>query len=140
MSEETGGHTPPNAPAPPGTGDTADVPSPPSCICLTENFRSARFDRRWLPGMDPTRGRYADVAVDRCRTCGRYWLSYEFEFESFSRSGRWYRGLITPEAARTVTPETAAAVLEGLPWYFAGGSWFGGRIHRRSGRLEDWPG
>jgi len=115
MTEVPEGRIPPGALAPSDTPDEIDAPSTPSCVCLTEGFRAARFERRELPGIDPTRGRYADVAVDRCLTCGRSWLHYHFEFESFSRSGRWYRGLITPAVASTVTPETAAAVLEGLP-------------------------
>ena len=67
-------------------------------------------------------GRFADATLNRCRSCGRLWLRYLVEYEVFSRSGRWARGLISDEAAQTITPETAAPFLNGLDWYLYGGS------------------
>lgn len=91
--------------------------------------------RRYL-GEDPTNGRYADVHLESCPECGRQWLHYAFEIEAFSRSGRWYRGEVTAEQVVHVTAETAAALLESLPAYEAGGSYFGGQVHSRSGPLD----
>jgi hypothetical protein len=84
-----------------------------ACRCLDGWDRSTDFDERAL-GEDPQRGRFADVTMQRCRRCGRLWLRYFFEFEAFSNSGRWYRGLVSPELAATVTAENAAAILESL--------------------------
>lgn len=54
-------------------------------------------------------------------------MHYYVEFESFPKSGRWFRGLISDEILPLVEPETALTVLEKLEWYFYGGSFFGGR-------------
>jgi hypothetical protein len=69
-------------------------------------------------------GRFADVRLDQCRLCGRPWLHYHYEVEAFSKSGRWYRGLVTPEQAARATPANALEILAALPWYLYGGSWF----------------
>jgi hypothetical protein len=106
------------------------------CRCLQPPFVYTQFDSTYL-GVDPQNGRYADVSMDVCRACGRNWLHYHFELEWQSRSGRWYRGLVASEVARGVSALNAASVLEELPWYFAGGSYFGGNVHRASGRLID---
>src|SRR5258706_14617618 len=86
-------------------------------------------------GQDPVRGRFADVHLQHCPNCGLFWLSYQFEFEAFSESGRWYRAEIPAHIASTVTSETAAAVLEALPCYETGGGYFGGVPLIRSGPL-----
>ena len=39
--------------------------------------------------------------------------------------------------AGSVTPGSARAVLEGLEWYWPGGSHHFGRVHRSSGPLHD---
>jgi hypothetical protein len=93
------------------------------------------FERTVL-GSDPTDGRYADVAINRCRTCTRTWLQYQVEYEAFSRSGRWARGVVTREQASAVTPETAADLLHGLPWYLYGGSYFDGVAGRKTGPMR----
>jgi hypothetical protein len=103
-----------------------------SCTCFQPPFAYKQFDRTHL-GVDPQQGRYADVSLDRCHTCGRLWLHYHFEFEAETASGRWYRGLLPWDIALNVAAPTSASVLEGLPWYFAGGSYFGGKIHKASG-------
>ena len=85
-------------------------------------------------GVDPTKGRFGEVSIETCRHCGAKWLRYFVEHEGFSESGRWYRGLVTDEQARSVTPEGALAVLEALPWHFYGGSYF-----RTTGRKGSGP-
>jgi hypothetical protein len=105
-----------------------------ACKCLQPRFVHTHFDSTFL-GVDPQEGRYADVSIDRCRICRRNWLHYHFELEWQSRSGRWYRGLVADEVAANVSALNAASVLEELPWYFAGGSYFGGNVHRASGCL-----
>ncbi len=105
-----------------------------TCPCV-DGWRAADFERTEL-GVDPQRGRFADVALDRCRRCGRTWLHYFFELEAYRASGRWYRGPLTDEQARVVTAENAAATLEALPWYLAGGSYYDGRVLRCRGPLD----
>ena len=82
-------------------------------------------------GMDK---RYGEISVVRCPKCDRNWLSYRYELESFTRSGRWFLGPISKPVAERVTAETARDVFESLPWYFAGGSYFGS-ISKVSGPL-----
>ena len=111
-------------------------PTADACRCLQPPFIHTHFSSTFL-GVDPQNGRYADVSIEVCRICGRNWLHYHFEMEWQSRSGRWYRGLLAAEVAPNVTAQNAASILEELPWYFAGGSYFGGDVHRASGRLMD---
>jgi hypothetical protein len=104
-----------------------------SCACLGGRLPSA--ERRFV-GVDRTGGRYGEVTVERCGSCGRYWLEYRVEYEFFTASGRWFRGLIDAETAQRVTPESAVATLEALDGYFFGGSYFGHAGRWRSGPLR----
>lgn len=106
-----------------------------ACVCDQPDARFDCFDSKAV-GTDPTEGRYAEVSLLRCRHCSRRWLRYAVEYESFSRSGRWARGLISEQDAKTITPETAAAFLAGLPWHLYGGSYFDGASGRRSGCMS----
>jgi hypothetical protein len=105
------------------------------CVCEQGGARFTEFECRDV-GRDETEGRFADVTLNRCRTCGRTWLRYLVEYEAFSRSGRWARGLISEADANTITPETAVALLNGLEWYLYGGSYFDGISGRRSGPMR----
>lgn len=67
-------------------------------------------------GVDPQRGRYADVYLKVCPSCQAHWIHYYFEYEHLTGRGR-----------------------ESLPSYQAGGSYFGGKVHSRSGPLLDNP-
>lgn len=86
-------------------------------------------------GIDETNGRSGEVTVEACKACGRLWLRYFVEYPSFSESGRWYRGLVTPRMVESLRPEQAPDVLAGLPWYFYGGSYFRTTGRRSSGRV-----
>lgn len=104
------------------------------CGCFAGDFAARPpADTRRLDGSDARDGRFADVTVETCRACGRRWLGYAWEVEGISRSGRWYRGLTRADVEITV--ENAAATLESLDWYWAGGSYFDGRVHRARGPL-----
>lgn len=83
-------------------------------------------------GMDD---HYAEVSLLVCPICGRSWLRYFFEIEAFAGSGRWYLGEITAGQVKHLKAENAKETLEGLNWYFSGGSYFGGRISKSSGRI-----
>jgi len=99
------------------------LPEMNDCRCLKPPFYPSSFDSVMV-GVDEGNGRFGEVSIETCRICSRRWLRYLSEYEAFPKSGRWYRGLVTGEVARTVTPETALAVLGGLEWRFAGGSYF----------------
>jgi hypothetical protein len=63
------------------------------CGCLDPHAGSyTDFESVRDVGVDKTNGRYGEVRVDRCRSCGRLWLHYFVEYEAFSESGRCYRG------------------------------------------------
>jgi hypothetical protein len=106
------------------------------CRCERGDARHDEFDSRFV-GVDPTAARFAEVTLERCRSCGRLWLRYLVEHEAFSRSGRWARGPISEEDAATITPHQAEPFLNGLRHYLYGGSYFDGRWGRRSGPM-DW--
>ena len=106
----------------------------PTCSCLEMAFARWNFDEKYL-GTDRN---YADISIRRCQGCGRYWLHYHYENEAFSKSGRWYRGLISPEAADSVSAENALEILGKLDWYLAGGSFYG-CVFKTSGPPQIWP-
>jgi hypothetical protein len=108
-------------------------PAATECRCVTPPLDYRDYDRRVL-GVDEAGGRHGDVAIDRCKRCGREWLVYHYENEAFSRSGRWYRGIISPEQEERVTPANALAILAELPWHLYGGSHY-----ETSGKRSDRP-
>lgn len=113
----------------------ADAQVLPDCECLSGDFYYAKFEQRDLD-MDSD---YGEVSIRRCRRCGRYWLNYLMEYEYLTGAGRWFCGVITPEIAASATAESAREILEGLEWYFRGGSAFGGKISKTvSGQLKYW--
>jgi len=106
-----------------------------ACRCARPPFLYTDYDSRPV-GIDTTNGRYGEVTIETCRHCGALWLRYLVEYEAFSRSGRWYRGLVTEEIARSVTPETAVAILQSLPIRFAGGSYFDSTGFEDEGHID----
>jgi hypothetical protein len=106
----------------------------PPCQCVAD-MPVLRTQTVRNVGVDETKGRFADVTVEKCLSCGRLWLRYFVEYEGFSQSGRWYMGVISEEVAGSVVPETALGVLEGLEWHVYGGSYFKTAGRRGTGRL-----
>jgi len=78
---------------------------------------------------------FAEVSLLTCSLCGQKWIRVLYEVEAFTASGRWYLGAITAQQASSLAAENAKNTLEKLNWYFYGGSYFGGRIGKASGRL-----
>jgi hypothetical protein len=78
---------------------------------------------------------FAVVSLLKCSVCGQQWVRYFYEVEAFTASGRWYLGAIHTEQASHLTAENAKAILDDLSWYFYGGSYYGGRSGRASGRI-----
>jgi hypothetical protein len=79
---------------------------------------------------------YGEVSIQGCQQCGQNWLAYFFEHEAFTRSGQWYRGPISPQQAESLKAEDAVAILQGLEWYYCGGSYYGGGQRKKSGKLS----
>ncbi len=107
-----------------------------TCICASAAAQYDSFTvwRELEP--DLTEGRYADVKISKCRTCGQLWLRYFVEYEAFSRSGRWARGRIEEARALTIQPHEGPSFLARLPSYLYGGSWFDGEEGERSGPMH----
>ena len=106
-----------------------------SCRCELATAPFDLFTSFRSVGTDTTEGRFADVVIDACTACGRLWLRYSVEYEAFSRSGRWARGLIDPETAQAIEPAEAQGALE-RSWYLYGGSYFDGVSGRRTGSMS----
>lgn len=104
--------------------------SPPTCKCFAVPFKYLKPVQE--PGLD---SRLAEVSIQACQECGQFWLTYFYEMESFTGSGRWYLGPISPEQRAALTLESAKSVLEGLDWYIYGGSYFNGRSGRGKGAI-----
>lgn len=83
--------------------------------------------------------RFAEVSVLACRDCGQRWLRYFYEHEAFKSSGRWYLGPVTEAQLAGLTAEGAKSLLEGLGWYFYGGSYYGGRSGKGAGEITLFP-
>lgn len=90
---------------------------------MTPPFHRVDFDATVI-GVDMTNSRYGEVSVDTCKSCGTHWLTYFVEYEAFTASGRYFRGMVSPEQLPGLTAERAAEVLGSLPWHFRGGSYF----------------
>ena len=101
-----------------------------SCRCEEPDAPIDLFERTFL-GTDYL---FAEVCIDLCRACRRQWLHYHLEYEGFTGSGRWYRGLLPPGAA--VTTRNAALVFADLEWYWAGGSRRRGQVVRGAGSID----
>lgn len=102
------------------------------CRCFNPPFHYADYVKEPV-GTDTTNRRYGEVSLETCRHCGTRWLHYLVEYEAFTGSSRWFRGLITEQDLARITPEGAVPFLESLPWYFEGGSYFDSRGRRGSG-------
>jgi uncharacterized protein YbaR (Trm112 family) len=113
----------PDADKPPGTAET--------CSCL-----STVSDRLILIadlGMDE---RYAEASLLVCPDCRQPWLRYFYELEAISYSGRWYLSALSANQVGVLRAADAKELLENLPWYFCGGSYYGGQAYRSSGKLD----
>ncbi|HKJ88261.1 MAG TPA: hypothetical protein VKA48_07115, partial [Gammaproteobacteria bacterium] len=67
-----------------------------TCQCFNPQALYHVFDSQSI-GVDETHGRFGSVELKTCKTCNRKWLRYHVEYGAFSRSGRWYRGLVPEE-------------------------------------------
>lgn len=94
---------------------------PEDCECF--DFGPKDADEQKI-GVDETKGRYGDVYVWTCRSCGRKWLLYFAEYEAFTGSGRWIRGILPCTLPVPLTPENAWLLFRHMPWFILSGSAF----------------
>ena len=106
-----------------------------SCSCAGGKFGGDSFEETYL-GLD---SHFGEVSLIRCKRCRRLWLHYYYVNESFSKSGRWYHGLIPPEEEGSVTLENALEVLGKLDGYWCGGSWYHGSVVKEKGPPNLFP-
>ena len=78
---------------------------------------------------------FADISLGKCPKCGQVWLRYLTENEGYTGSGRWYLGAISDLQANMIPVNQAKALLEGLEWYWVGGSYFSGQIRVSRGNI-----
>ena len=105
-----------------------------TCVCFKVPYTDLTYQRE----LGMTKG-YAEVSVLVCPSCGQHWLHYFYEQEAFTASGRWYLGALTPEQLSALTVANAKSMLEGLAWYYYGGSFYDGRIGKASGEIKFVP-
>ncbi|SIQ71654.1 hypothetical protein SAMN05880574_12216 [Chryseobacterium sp. RU37D] len=94
------------------------------CVCEKPDLSADTDFRSSELGIHHTNGRYAKVSILQCKLCQRIWINYLVEYEHYSRSGRWYRGIVSKKERPEITPKNAIEFLENLEWYLYGGSYF----------------
>lgn len=109
--------------------------NPETCNCQNPPILYSNFTKNFI-GTDTTNGRFGEVSIESCKQCNAIWLHYFVEYESVSKSARWYRGLISEEDVSNITPANAIAYLKSLEWYLYGGSYFNSNGERGSGNIS----
>ena len=98
------------------------------CSCLTPpldyNAFEAADDLKHF-GQDSRGG---SITIERCKLCGRIWLNYFIEYESFTSSGRWCRAPVVMKDLATLTDENVLSHIANQPMYLYGGSFFNGIV------------
>ena len=105
-----------------------------NCKCHNPPILYLDYTKHFI-GTDETNGRFGEVTIEKCKHCNSLWLHYFVEYESFSKSGRWYRGLITQENSTNITPENSIDYLKSLEWHLYGGSYFNATGKKGSGNI-----
>ena len=105
-----------------------------NCKCQTPPILSSNFTKNFI-GIDTAKGRFGEITIERCKKCNSTWLNYFVEYESFSQSAKWYRGLIPEEQIPNITPANALDYLKSLKWYLFGGSYFSSTGERGTGKI-----
>lgn len=104
------------------------------CPCLEAGTHFCGFEKKVI-GVDD---RYGEVSVWTCKKCGRNWLHYFIEYEYLEAAGRMFTGLISPDVAAGLKAHDAIDLFDSMPWYFRGGSAFGGELLRIQGPIQVW--
>ncbi|MBV8327694.1 hypothetical protein [Chryseobacterium sp.] len=104
------------------------------CACEKPGSNYTEYRSSEL-GIDHTDGRDGEVTIQQCKLCQRIWIHYFVQHESFSKSGRWYKGIVSKKDRSQITPENAVEYLENLEWYVYGGSFFDDEVTIGSGKM-----
>lgn len=105
------------------------------CRCYTTDARYDLFTTTDI-GVDERNGRFAEITINTCNRCQTNWLKYFAEFESFTGSGRWYRGIVQPDDLPNIKPGNAVEYLEKSDWFIYGGSHFSSTGMYGKGKVE----
>ena len=105
------------------------------CYCLRGDFRLTKYFFKYL-GWDSEYGVSSSLT---CRDCGRRWLRYYYCDEAFSKSGRWFCGLLEYFLSERVSADNAKHILETMDWYYRGGSFYSGLVSKQSGKINLMP-
>jgi hypothetical protein len=106
-----------------------------NCNCHFPEAGSSGFESTYL-GSDEAGGRFGDVNLMSCKSCGTHWLHYYYSVEGISRSGKWWRAKLVAHQEKSITAGNALKMIESAPWYFAGGSYYDGKVHKMRGPVE----
>ena len=82
-------------------------------------------DKGEYVGLDMTNSRHGEVWLYQCPNCSSNWLFYRVEYPSYSQSGRWFRAIISAEAAMNIMPQDAEVLINSSNYRVIGGSYFG---------------
>jgi len=93
---------------------------PAACKCQSPPFWFEDYDT--VEVGEDSHG--AEVSLSTCRSCGLVWLEYLIEEPWHSRSGRWWRVLVSPERRSRMSPNDARDFIEQQEAGFVGGSYF----------------
>jgi hypothetical protein len=95
----------------------------PDCSCFEPAVRLIN-PKQIYSGVDTEHSSYGEVSVEQCSGCMTFWLSFYIEYESFSRSGRWFRAPLPASLVAEVSANNAIDVLNTLTPRYAGGSYY----------------
>lgn len=104
------------------------------CICRTNLAKGLLSEQDF--GLDRNS---AHVSILKCAICHQFWLHYFYENEVFSRSGRWYFAPISNQIRNEMKANKAKEILESMPVYWCGGSYFEGFVIQASGPIALTP-
>lgn len=82
-------------------------------------------DKGEFIGLDMTDSRYGEVWLYQCPDCSRNWLFYRVEYPSYSKSGRWFRAIISSGNSKNIKPEDAEKLINASDYRVIGGSYYG---------------
>lgn len=103
------------------------------CTCEKPPFVHKDFDVKIL-GVD---NGYGEFEIQKCKTCGQNWLRYFVDYNHpLIKTGRWFRGEIYRGELNRITISNAKEYLEGLDWYFYGGTYFGTEGKKGGGKIN----
>ena len=105
-----------------------------SCSCTTPPLNYKKFNSCEI-GVDNSFNAYGEVSIEKCNDCKRLWLQYFVEMEWQTSSGRWFRGIISENEAKLITPESALTFLERSDLIIYGGGFFDGIVRFTNGSI-----